>query len=238
VTTWVLSDPHGGGDEASDRALLDLLDRARGRADLLILGDLFTAWLGPARFHTPFQRAVLTRLLAVRASGKQVRFVVGNRDYLVEDRFLPGVFDQIYGGESLVDVEAVPTLICHGDGLAPDDWPYRVWRRFTRGRVATRALERIPAAVGRTVAAGAARALSPLNGRFKTGSLPVGALEALGRRAFDCGAARALVGHFHHGHTIRVPGGAPVQIAPAFSEHREVLVSHGPQLTPTPLAAL
>lgn len=234
----MLSDPHGGEDEASDRALLELLRRAEGRADLLILGDLFTAWLGPRRFHTPFQREVLRRIHRVRQSGRKVTFVVGNRDYLVEDRFLPGVFDRICRGESLVAVEQVPTWVCHGDQIVSADWPYRLWRRVSRARPVARGLERVPARLGRALAAGAQRALAPLNAGFKTGALPIAALEALGRRAFERGATRALVGHFHHGLTIPVPGGAPVQIAPAWPEYREVLVSHGSALTPTPLGAL
>lgn len=237
MPTWILSDPHGGKDAAADRALLDLLRRAQGRADLLILGDLFTAWLGPERFHTPYQREVLRQIERVRTSGQQVRFVVGNRDFLVDPEHLPGVFDRIYTGETVVDVERVPTLVAHGDGLGRD-LGYRAWRRLARSRPTTKMLERLPAAAGRALAAGAERALKPLRlGRDAIG-LPVAALEALGRRAFDRGASRALVGHFHQAATVPVPGGVPVQIAPPWLESREVLVSSGEGLVPTPLPAL
>lgn len=238
MTTWILSDPHGGADEPTDRSLLALLSRAEGRADLLILGDLFVAWLGPTRFHTSAQRQVLDAIRRVRASGQSVRFIVGNRDYLVDERSSADVFDHVYEGETLLKIDDVPTLVCHGDGIVREDWAYRAWRRISRGRTVSRALERVPGAVGRALASGAAQALAPLNRGFKTGALPLSAIEALGRRAFRKGAVRALVGHFHHGRTISVPGGAPVQIAPSWMDYRQVLVPRGGELTPTALAGL
>ncbi|NJK89554.1 MAG: UDP-2,3-diacylglucosamine diphosphatase [Myxococcales bacterium] len=225
MATWILSDPHAGSDPDVDDALLRLIVHAEGRADLLILGDLFTVWLGPSHHHTALQRRVLNAIAKVKQSGRRVDFVVGNRDYLVTAKHLGHVFTRIVRGEHVVPIEGQPTLVCHGDGLDTRDKPYRLWAAVSRSKPASWFLERIPGRAGRAIASGTARRLAPLGGKHKTQGLPVADLEALGRRAFASGAVRALVGHFHHPATLPVPGGAPVTIAPGFVYHRQVLVT-------------
>lgn len=236
---WVLADPHGGHDPDADRALVRLLAQAaRARADLLIMGDLFVAWLAPERFWTPLQRRVLEGVAAVRAAGGQTRFVVGNRDYLVE-ALLGTVFDQVLTDEAVVPVAGRPTLVCHGDRLNRADWPYLMWHRLSRSGPAEALLGLLPGAAGRALAARTEARMARVNTRYKTGVLPLGALEALGRRAAAQGAARALVGHFHHDRVLPVADGAPVVVAPGWFEHRRILVG-GPDgaLCSTPADAL
>ncbi|MCK6551972.1 hypothetical protein L6R52_39440 [Myxococcota bacterium] len=237
--TWILADAHGGQDPRIDRALVELLDRARGRAStLLVLGDLFTAWLGPARFHTPLQREVVARLEALRAHGTRVELAIGNRDYLM-DALVGSAFDQLHDGEALVDVAGVPTLVTHGDRVNPADRAYLLWHHLSRSAAARAVLAVLPGAAGRALASKTERGLDATNQAYKTGLLPLGALEALGRRAASRGAARALVGHFHHDRVLDVAGGVPVVVAPGFVDHRRILVaSTGGALASVPLAAL
>jgi UDP-2,3-diacylglucosamine hydrolase len=225
--TWILADAHAGAYPESDRALLDLLDLLRARdADLLILGDLFLAWLGPRRFWTPFQTEVLDRLTTLRKAQHRIIFVVGNRDYLVKESLLGSVFDQVHDDGAIIDLGRLPTLVVHGDRVNGGDLAYRLWRRFSRSLPATELLLRLPGRVGRALAEHTERRLSGTNRRYKSGALPIPALEALGRRARDQGAARALVGHFHQDRVIEVDGGVPVIVAPGWFEHRRVLVCH------------
>lgn len=237
--TWILADAHGGQDRTTDDALVELLGRARHRAStLLVLGDLFTAWLGPARFHTPLQREVVARLEALRAVGTRVELVVGNRDYLM-GALVGSALDAVHEGESLVDVAGVPTLVAHGDRINPDDLAYHAWYRLSRGAFARGLLALLPGRAGRALAASTERGLDGTNQAYKTGDLPIAALEALGRRAARRGAARALVGHFHHDRVLDVGGGAPVVVAPGFVDHQRILVAdRRGALVSTPLAAL
>jgi UDP-2,3-diacylglucosamine hydrolase len=221
---WVLGDPHGGHDRRADEALVALLARAAAeRVDLVVMGDLFVAWLAPERFWTPLQRRILEALAAVRAAGGQTRLVVGNRDYLAET-LAGSVFDAVYPDEVVVPVAGRPTLLCHGDRLNPADWPYHTWRRLSRSAPVEAVLRRLPGPAGRALAARTEARMAGVNARYKTGQLPLAALEALGRRAAAQGAARALVGHFHHDRVLPVAGGAPVVVAPGWFEHRRVLV--------------
>lgn len=226
--TWILADPHAGALPEADAGLLRLLERAAapGR-ELLILGDLFTGWLAPERFWSPLQRAVLERLAALRGRGVRLRFVVGNRDYLVREALAGRLFDAVIEGEAVIDLGGVPALVTHGDGLDPADRPYRAWRWLSRSGPVTAALARLPGPLGRGLAAATERGLRNTNRAHRSGRLPMAALEALGRRAQARGATRAIVGHFHHDRVIDVAGGAPVVLAPCWFEHRRILVARG-----------
>jgi UDP-2,3-diacylglucosamine hydrolase len=225
VATWILADAHGGADPERDRALVELLDAARlARADLLILGDLFAAWIALDRHLTAFQREVLEAIRVLRRAGQSVRFVVGNRDYLVREGQLGTTFDEVFEDDVLIPLGGVPTWVSHGDRINPRDHLYRVWHRVSRSLPARRLLMAVPGAVGRRLAERTERALRGTNLRYKTGALPMNAIAELGRHAARAGASRALLGHFHHDRAIDVPGGVPVIIAPAWLEHGRVLV--------------
>jgi UDP-2,3-diacylglucosamine hydrolase len=220
---YVLADSHAGTDASVDRALLELLD-SMGEAELLILGDLFRAFVGLPRYWTSAQRDVLEALERLRARGGRIRFVVGNRDYLI--RPIPDLpFDQVIEDRAVIDLAGLPTLVTHGDGLDPRDVRYRAWRRLSRSAGATWALRALPGFVGRHLASGTERTLANTNRAYKAGPLPLEALLGLGREAAELGAKRALVGHFHRDEIIEVPNGAPVQLAPAWLDHRRVLVA-------------
>jgi UDP-2,3-diacylglucosamine pyrophosphatase LpxH len=221
---WVLADPHAGVHPEADRALLALLDRAAGaRADLLLLGDLFHAWIAHERFWSAFQRNVLESLVRLRGRGHTVLFVAGNRDYLSKD--LEGsIFDRVLEGEARIDLGGIATFVAHGDRLNRDDHLYRLWHRVSRSTLATALVRRLPGSVGRRLAEETESRLAGTNLRYKSGELPLEALSALGRRARASGAHRALVGHFHHDRVLEVPDGVPVIVAPGWFEHQRVLV--------------
>jgi UDP-2,3-diacylglucosamine hydrolase len=222
---WVLADPHAGQDAEADDALLRVIQKAAAaQADLLIMGDLFVAWLAPERFWTPRQRPVLEAIRAVRTQGGRTRFVVGNRDYLVPT--LQGsVFDVVYTGEVVTEVAGQLTLLSHGDGLNPNDRPYLAWRALSRSPAITRLLHRLPAGAGQALAQRTERQMAGVNKQYKSGDLPQAQLQALGERAKARGAVQALVGHFHHDCTIAVPEGAPVICVPGWCEHQRLLVA-------------
>ncbi len=220
---WILADAHGGADPEADADLLRLLDRAiERRAELWILGDLFVAWVALAPTRTPLQATVVERLVALRRAGGRSHFVVGNRDYLVREG-LAGVVDRVIEEGARVELGGVATWLEHGDVVNPDDRPYLAWRRLSRSAAVSAGLSRLPGPLAAALARRVERALGPRNQRYKTGRLPEAALRALGERAAARGASRAVIGHFHIDRTIEGPG-APVRIAPAWLESRQVLV--------------
>ncbi len=222
---WVLADPHAGQDSEADEALVRVIHQAAdARSDLLIMGDLFVAWLAPERFWTPRQRPVLEAIRSVRARGGRTRFVVGNRDYLVPS--LQGsVFDVVYSGEVVTEVAGQRTLLSHGDGLDPNDRPYLAWRALSRSPAITRLLNRLPAGAGQALAQRTERQMAGVNQRYKSGNLPEAPIQALGERAHARGAVQALVGHFHHDCQVPVPTGVPVICVPGWCETRRLLIA-------------
>lgn len=236
---WILADPHAGQEPEADAELVQTLHAAaRFGADLLIMGDLFVAWLAPERFWSPRQRTILEAIQAVRAAGGRTRFVVGNRDYLVPD--LQGtVFDAVYSAEVVTEVAGRPTLLSHGDGLNPEDRPYLAWRALSRSPLFTAGLRRLPPELGRALATRTEARMAGMNPQYKSGALPVALLESLGRRAAFRGAEQALVGHFHADQRVEVPGGVPVICVPGWCEKRHLLVGDpGGALRSVPARAL
>jgi UDP-2,3-diacylglucosamine hydrolase len=223
---WILADPHGGHDPGADHALLALLDRAKVQgANLLVLGDLFTGWIAREAFWGSLERAVIDRCRALRQNRQTIDFVVGNRDYLVKEMLEGDAFDHVYEDAAVLSIGGRPTMVVHGDRTNPDDLAYHAWRRLSRSFPVTRALSLLPASLGRRLAGDTERRLSKTNTRYKTGTLPIPALEELGREALRRGASRALVGHFHHDRVLDVPNGVPVVLAPGWFEHRRILVA-------------
>jgi UDP-2,3-diacylglucosamine hydrolase len=232
--SWVLGDPHAGADPEADQALLRVLDLAAERAvDLLVMGDLFVAWIAIDRFLTALQRQVLAAMEAIRARGGTIRFVVGNRDYLAE-RMIGLAFDAVYPEEAVIDVGGVPTMIVHGDRLNPRDRPYLTWYRISRSPPVEALIDRLPTFIGAELAGKVEERMRGVNRAYKTGPLPMDGIAALAERARAAGARRALVGHFHAPQTIEAA--VPVVIAPGWFEHRTVLV--GAELDARALAAL
>jgi UDP-2,3-diacylglucosamine hydrolase len=223
---WILADPHGGHSDEADRALIELLDRAlAARVDFFVLGDLFTGWLAPERFLGELERAVVDRFRAMRRHGARVEMVVGNRDYLVKETLLGDAFDRVHDEASVVDIGGKPTLVVHGDRVNAEDRMYQAWYRLSRSAPVTKILSALPAAAGRRLVHGTEAKLSGTNQAYKTGTLPIAALEELGREALRRGAARALVGHFHHDRVLDVNGGVPVVLAPGWFVDRRILVA-------------
>lgn len=219
---WILGDVHGGVDPHADRELRALLTAAADRrADLLLMGDLFIAWLGPERFWPPAHRPILDALRSIRARGGRVRLVAGNRDYLA-DTLVGDVFDAVYNQPTLLWIGGQPTWVLHGDGIVPEDRAYRAWRSLTRNRAAGLVLGALPSAVGQQLPQWAADRLAKRNLSYKTGAWPEDAVRRVARAAAQRGATRCLMGHFHHPFAMACEG-VMVEVVPGWTEHRTIL---------------
>lgn len=98
---------------------------------VLILGDLFEAWVGDDAAEEGFERDV-GRWLAEAARTRWIGFMAGNRDFLVGERFLGAC-----GVHALPDPTALRAfgrcyLLTHGDALCLDDVDYQRFRAEVR----------------------------------------------------------------------------------------------------------
>lgn len=105
--------------------------RAARCESLYILGDLFELWVGDDH-DTELHRTVTTTLRKVADGGTRVYLLVGNRDFLIGDRFAEAAGCELLPDEKVVDLYGTPTLVSHGDLLCTDDAEYQQFRRQVR----------------------------------------------------------------------------------------------------------
>jgi UDP-2,3-diacylglucosamine hydrolase len=104
---------------------------APGADALYILGDLFEYWVGDDGLALPFPARVAARLRAA-AAAVPVRFMHGNRDFMVAREFARATGVELIGDPHRIDLYGVPTLLLHGDTLCTDDSAYQAFRAKVR----------------------------------------------------------------------------------------------------------
>lgn len=108
-----------------------LADRARNADALYILGDLFEYWAGDDDISDPFNARICAALHACAAE-TPIRFIAGNRDFLIDADFARASGATLLTEPQLIDVGGTPTLLMHGDTLCSDDLAYQNFRTIVR----------------------------------------------------------------------------------------------------------
>lgn len=176
---------------------------------LYILGDLFEAWIGDDS-DDPHDGSVLQALAAYAATGRELYFLPGNRDFLVGPGFTAR------SGAALLDDETVITpggrrlLLMHGDTLCTDDHAYQRYRRVVHSPFVRRGFLALPRAVRRRLA-GYARSRSTAAGRYKAAAIMDVNAGAVAAATARHGASVLIHGHTHRPgvHEFTREGGGP-----------------------------
>ncbi len=151
--TGFISDVHlGPGPSDTLSRFENTLLAARGKiSSLVLLGDLFDAWLGDdvLQAHgTPMQQTALRVIDALAGfnlnSGSPFAVYIarGNRDFLLGDGFIQalrglGLAASLLSEEAIIDVQLLDgssskVLISHGDQWCTDDIDYQAFRQKVR----------------------------------------------------------------------------------------------------------
>ena len=98
---------------------------------VLILGDLFEAWVGDDARLEGFE-ARGAAVLAQAASHRALGFMAGNRDFLLGSRMLEacGMFE--LADPTVLSAFGERVLLTHGDAMCIDDAEYQSFRRVVR----------------------------------------------------------------------------------------------------------
>jgi len=227
--TRIIGDLHldvgPGADPAGAEAFLDWLASLNDVPRLVILGDLFDAWIGPA--HVTLAAEVLGGLEALTRRGTAVDVIPGNRDFLLDAAF------ELRSGARLWPfgmVGADPEhagrggrlLVIHGDELCTRDLAYQRLRRVMRSGPVSWAAPRIP----RPVALWTARRLRRASIRA-VGRKPAAEKEqqeaAVRDLASQHGCGTLVCGHAHVFRDEALPGGPRWVVLGAFGDGRDVL---------------
>ena len=106
-------------------------ETAPGADALYILGDLFEYWVGDDGLALPFPRRVAA-LLKEAAARLPVRFMHGNRDFMVAEGFAAETGVGLIADPATIDLYGTRTLLIHGDTLCTGDTAYQAFRAQVR----------------------------------------------------------------------------------------------------------
>jgi UDP-2,3-diacylglucosamine hydrolase len=192
---------------------------SQGCRRLVLMGDLFQAWIGFESFETADVRAVTAALRDLRSRGIAVEYVEGNRDFFLAGSPYADAFDRI-ALETSFEVGGVRYLAVHGDGLNDDDWKYRFWRRLSKSAPVRLLVRGIPRPLAHRMVHSTERRLSRTNFKHRA-ALPEAAIRAYAERRLAEGHDVLLLGHFHDARVWKVAGGE-VRLLDAWFRSRTV----------------
>jgi UDP-2,3-diacylglucosamine diphosphatase len=179
---------------------------------LLILGDLFTIWIGSSKLLLPHQQSVITALQDLRNHDIEIKYVEGNRDYFLAPLYLNTPFHEI-ASEYIQEVIGNKQFhFSHGDLVNVRDRQYRLWRKFSRNRRLFSAFNVLPQVFAVRLTHALEQKFRETNRRHKS-YFPAETcrqyVEELSKKGNDV----IVVGHFHeaHHHTFLV-GGKPKEL--------------------------
>jgi UDP-2,3-diacylglucosamine pyrophosphatase LpxH len=217
----LIADSHLGGPGGSAGPLVAQLAAlpAEGCRRLVLMGDLFQAWVGSPRFETPDIAAVVAALRVLRAEGIHVDYIEGNRDFYLRRSPYRDAFTFV-GLEVAFEVGGVRYLAVHGDGLNDRDWQYRFWRRLSKSLPVELVVRRTPRGFARRLVASTEERLSQTNFKHRK-ELPERAIRAFAERRLAEGHDVLLLGHFHEPRVWQVKGGE-VRLLDAWFRSRQV----------------
>jgi UDP-2,3-diacylglucosamine hydrolase len=133
MTTLFISDLHLElAQPAIGEQFLDFLgDEALEAETLYILGDLFEVWLGDDD-PNPYYADMKGALRNLVDADIPVRFMHGNRDFMIGQDFADETGISLLRDPEIVDLYGRNVLLCHGDSLCTDDTHYQQVRAMTR----------------------------------------------------------------------------------------------------------
>ncbi|HEX4959778.1 MAG TPA: metallophosphoesterase [Thermoanaerobaculia bacterium] len=221
LSVALLADAHLGGPGGPAGPLVTQLQALPGQGctRLVLMGDLFQAWVGFESFETPDVAAVVAALRDLRRQGIEIDYVEGNRDFFLAGSPYAGTFDRV-ALETAFTVGGVRYLAVHGDGLNDRDWKYRFWRRLSKSAPVRFAVCHTPKALAHRAVHSTEKRLSQTNFKHRA-ALPEAAIRRYAERRLAEGHDVLLLGHFHEPRVWSVPGGE-VRLLDAWFRSREV----------------
>src|SRR5436305_9182864 len=192
---------------------------SQGCRRLVLMGDLFQAWVGFPSFETVEVAAVVAALRQLRRQGIEIDYVEGNRDFFLAGSPYADAFDRVVL-ETAFTVGGVRYLAVHGDGLNDRDWKYRFWRRLSKSPPVRFAVGHTPRRLAHRMVHSTERRLSQTNFKHRA-AVPEAAIRRYAERRLAEGHDVLLLGHFHEPRTWQVAGGE-VRLLDAWFHSRAV----------------
>ena len=125
-----VSDLHLSDDTPDiEAALITLLKHESPFDSLVMLGDIFEAWVGDDD-NSPLAERIRLALRVLADSGTEILFCRGNRDFMLGEQFASDIGGALLPDQTVLDVAGHPALLLHGDTLCTDDVDYQQFREL------------------------------------------------------------------------------------------------------------
>ena len=125
-----VSDLHLSDDTPDiEAALIALLKHESPFDSLVMLGDIFEAWVGDDD-DSPLAERIRLALRALADSGTEILVCRGNRDFMLGEQFASDIGGVLLPDQTVLDVAGHPALLLHGDTLCTDDVDYQQFREL------------------------------------------------------------------------------------------------------------
>lgn len=221
MSVAVIADAHLGGPGGPAEPLVEQLEALPETEceRLVLLGDLFQAWIGFERFETDDVRQVVAALRRLRAAGLPIHYVEGNRDFFLDKSPYADAFTTL-GTEFAFETAGVRYLAVHGDGLDERDRQYHLWRRLSKSAPTRFVVGHVPRRFAQHLVESTEERLSYTNLEHKR-EIPDDVVRRYGEKRLADGHDVLLLGHFHEPRHYEVEGGE-VRILDAWFESRRV----------------
>jgi UDP-2,3-diacylglucosamine hydrolase len=188
---------------------------------LVVLGDLFDAWVSPRQLELPGVAEVCRALAARAARGTRLWLVPGNRDFLLGAAFERASGARLAPAGALFACGTSRLLALHGDELCTLDRAYQRLRRVMRSPLVLGLAPRVPLALGGAIG----RRLRTASTRAVAAKPPAEKAMQAGEAERRLAAARADVlvcGHAHEFRDERLAAGRWI-VLDAFGGARDLL---------------
>jgi len=208
--------------ERAPAAFLRFLDERPDGGQLVVLGDLFDAWIGPGHAAVPAAAAVCDALVRATRRGVTIDVVVGNRDFLLDADFERRTGARVRPHGLVLSDGPRRILAVHGDELCTLDRPYQRMKRVLRSApvrwVARTAPARLTLAIARRLRRTSGRAIDA-KPPATLQQQPAAARELARRHRADV----LVCGHAHRYRDETIDAGRRWIVLDAFGGERDVL---------------
>lgn len=204
--------------------------RAQGADYLLLLGDVFDAWVGDdltaveEAGNSPPWKALSEAIASLREQRPlYLALMVGNRDFLMGPgiaRLLGATFLADYLVLSHPGLSDGPALLCHGDSLCIADTSYQKWRAQARSPAWQQLFLSQPLATRQDFATGL-RMQSEQEKEHKPATYMDVVPEEADRLLTEYGAGVLVHGHTHLPGCYRLPSGRHRWVLPDWAAPHE-----------------
>ncbi|MEM6531723.1 MAG: hypothetical protein AAF654_03835 [Myxococcota bacterium] len=196
-------------------------------SEFSVMGDFFELWIGLRGVMPRWQSEMLEELEPLKRAGTRIRYVIGNKDYFVEEwNARSGLFDAVVDGVEVCPSPQGDLHLAHGDLVNRADRQYRTWRAFSRSWPIRTLARILPRPALSALGSKLSKTLESTNKTHKM-YFPEDELEARARE-LPPGPATQIYGHFHVHRELRFDEKRVITLPFLATENAGVLVDdHG-----------